>query len=166
MAIAEDELHAPLAHQVLAGTRMIGHRLDRSRPQPSFQRAEPAREERDRQRVGDSEAQARSRLVLREPGLDPRRLEAREHIPHERQESLARAGELDRMRTAVDKVDPDPLLERAYVSAERRLRDGARLRRPRKVAAFRQRHEILEPFDVERAVVWTHRRALNNCMQF
>ena len=111
-------------------------------------------------------AQTRRRLVLGKTCLDPCRLEARQHVANERQESTAAAGKLDRMRAAIDEVDADPLLERSDVPAQRRLRDGARFRGPRKAAALRERHEVLEPFDVERSVVGTHGVALNSYMRF
>ena len=87
-------------------------------------------------------------------------------VAHERQEPAARLGQLDRMRPAVDEVDADPLLERADVARERGLRDEARLRRAREVTALRQRQEILDPLEVERSVVGSHRSAVNNSMRF
>src|SRR4029453_1410089 len=91
MAIAKNKLNAPLDHQVLAGTRVVGQRLHRTMLEVRFERAQPAREERNRKRVRDREAKARGRLVLREARFDSGRLEASERIPHKRQEGAAGA---------------------------------------------------------------------------
>jgi hypothetical protein len=104
-----------------------------------FERAQPAREERNRKRVRDREAKARGRLVLREARFDSGRLEASERIPHKRQERAAGAVELDGVRTTVDQVNADPLLQRPNVARERRLRDGARFSGPREVTGLGER---------------------------
>jgi hypothetical protein len=158
VTVAKHELHATLRHQVFAGARMIRERLDGSGPQPRLERAQPAREEGDRQRVRDGEAQARRGVALREPRLDPRRLEARHGVADERQELAASLGQLDRVRPAVDQVDADPFLARADVARERGLRHQARLGRTGEVAALRERQEIFDPLEIEGSVVGPHQR--------
>src|SRR5580765_2630530 len=114
----------------------------------------------------DREAKARGRLILRESRFDSGRLEASERVPHKRQERAAGAVELDGVRTTVDQVNADPLLQRPNVARECRLRDGARFSGPREVTRLGERDKVLEPIEVQRTVVGSHRYGVNSSMQF
>ena len=111
-----------------------------------FQAAQPARQEGERQRVRRRESAAwssplrRPRAPRREPaprapcsscGRDP--------------EPFAGCGQPGRLRAAVEQVGAQPLLQRPDAAAEGGLGHVALLGRARKVAAGRQRQEVVEP---------------------
>ena len=61
------------------------------------------------------------------------------------EQELARLGQLELMRGAVQQLDPELLFEQPHLAAERRLGDVQPLGRAREVSLPRDRDEVLQP---------------------
>ncbi|MNI57922.1 hypothetical protein D3C73_1130090 [compost metagenome] len=158
MTVAQQELHAPLRHQVFAGLETVGHHLDCADFQRRFQPGQPFGEKRQRQQVGGGKAQAGAFLGMGGQRLDTRGLEVGHDLLEQRQEFSARGGQFGGVCAAVKQVRAHPFFQRAYVPAERGLRDGARFRRARKATRFGQRTKVLKPIHVQGSVSRSHVR--------
>ncbi|GAA0602339.1 hypothetical protein GCM10009416_45220 [Craurococcus roseus] len=141
--VAQQELRAPLQHQILAGQQAVGYELDGPEPQAGLQRAQPSREEREGQGVRRREAQRGRRLLLRRARLFPRPREPAQDVLGRRVEPPPGLGQRGGVRAAVDQRDAGPAFERADAPAEGGLRNVALLGRAGEAPGRREHQEVL-----------------------
>jgi hypothetical protein len=131
MIVAQQELGATLDHQLLAGDHVVSRELKGDRRRGlRLQRAQPNREEGQREDVGGCQPEC-LRIALRgTQRVLSRDLHAAQHLFRGRPESFARRRQPDVMLTTLEQAGTDPVLQRSNAPTKRGLRHGAALGRP------------------------------------